>query len=468
MNLQELLDNVLFSIGEAPITVGNLALGLLSLICLSALAYLTLMRWIPRFAERMELSRTEKRRYRIWATLSLLLLAVLILALSMGINPVLYGNESFSIRLSTPIGILLAWSLARLTDLFVAKVLEKRFEKQRQEAGGMPYRLNIPQKNKKTRTHTIQYVVYLVALLILLNIISVDPSLGNINLGQGDPVSLTISKILLAAIILLMAQVIVWVITELVLYRYYHSNDINVGSRYAINQLIRYVVFVIAVLVALQNIGLNMTVIWGGAAALLVGIGLGLQQTFNDFFSGLVLLFERSVEVGDVVDMGGLVGNVRRIGLRSSRIQTRDNLTVVVPNSKLVVENVVNWSHGDNRARFHVNVGVAYGSDTDLVKKILLEAAEEHEMVLKYPRAFVRFLDFGNSSLDFQLHFWSTEFILIENVKSDLRFLIDKAFRENKVTIPFPQRDVWFKNAMETNPNGQSPVEKPEPDSEDR
>ena len=155
------------------------------------------------------------------------------------------------------------------------------------------------------------------------------------------------------------------------------------------------------------------------------------------------------MEVGDVVEVGGLVGTVRRIGLRTSQVQTLDNLTVIVPNSKLVTNTVTNWSHTDYLARFSVKVGVAYGSDTEKVQALLLEVAKEHDKILNFPSPFVRFIDFGDSALSFELFFWSSELVPIENIKSDLRFGIDKKFREHTVEIPFPQRDIWIKKTEE-------------------
>ncbi|MCB9302230.1 MAG: mechanosensitive ion channel [Lewinellaceae bacterium] len=263
--------------------------------------------------------------------------------------------------------------------------------------------------------------------------------------SKGTTYAFHISNILVAFFILLTARLASWLLIQLVLNSYYRRNSINVGSQYAINQLLKYFLYVIAFLMALEALGVTLTVLWGGAAALLVGLGLGLQETFKDFFSGIILLFERTVEVGDVVVVDGTVGTVRRIGLRTSLVETRDNLTVIVPNSRLVVEKVINWSHNDNKARFLVKVGVAYGTDTALVKKLLLNVARENAFVIRHPPPFVRFTDFGESSLDFEIHFWTHEFIRIEDVKSDMRFEIDKAFRENQVTIPFPQRDVWMK-----------------------
>ena len=158
----------------------------------------------------------------------------------------------------------------------------------------------------------------------------------------------------------------------------------------------------------------------------------------------------------DVLDIGGLVGTVKAIGLRTSTVETRDSITVVVPNSKLVTDNVINWSHFDEKVRFKVGVGVAYGSDTKLVKKILLKIAADHPSVNEKPNPLIRFTNFGDSSLDFELHFFSRNFIHIEDVKSDLRFEIDNAFRENNVEIPFPQRVVWMKGGGESAPEKES------------
>jgi len=234
-------------------------------------------------------------------------------------------------------------------------------------------------------------------------------------------------------------------LTQLILLGYYQKNKINLGTQFAVNQLISYFVYVITILTALHYLQVNMTVFWGGFAALLVGIGLGLQETFNDLFSGLLLLFERGIEVGEVVEIDGIIGSLKKIGLRTSIIESRDNITIIVPNSKLVVNNVINWSHYDDKVRFKVTVGVAYGTDTALVKQILLETARAHSFILKRPAALVRFTDFGNSSLDFELLFFSKKFEIIEDVKSDLRFEIDRKFRESGIEIPFPQRDVWIR-----------------------
>ena len=188
-----------------------------------------------------------------------------------------------------------------------------------------------------------------------------------------------------------------------------------------------------------------MSLVLGGAAALLVGIGLGLQQTFNDVISGLVILFERSVSVGDVLEFDSTVGIVKRIGIRASTIETRGNTSIVVPNHMLVNEKVVNWNHFSEKVRFSIDIGVAYGSDTELVKKLLLESVLSNPYVEKYPASFVRFQNFGDFALEFSLYFFSRNLLIIEDVKSDIRLEIDKLFRQNSISIPFPQSEIHIR-----------------------
>jgi small-conductance mechanosensitive channel len=459
MNLKEFLENILFSIGDFNITLGNVVLTTFVLLLLFAIQRLIQRRWLPRFIEGQEMEEQEKRKIQRTVSICFVLLYIIVLSLGSGVNPELFATEAYQFRLSGIFGILLVWQLARLTDQMLSRILTRNFNRRRRELSEAQKRLQLPSQTKVYNKRGVQYVVYLIAAFVLVHTFKVNYTF-TIPLGK-EPLSISLSDIIIAITILMVARLLIWVLIQLILYPYYRRKEINIGSQYAINQLIRYVLFFIAFMIALQFLGIQMTIIWGGAAALLVGVGLGLQQTFNDFFSGLVLLFERSVEVGDVVNVGGLIGTVRRIGMRASHIQTRDNITVIVPNSKLVIDNVVNWSHNDNRARFYVKVGVAYGSDTDLVRTLLIEVAQQHEKVLNFPKPFVRFTDFGNSSLEFEVHFWTVEFIRIEDVKSDIRFAIDQAFRENNVTIPFPQRDVWIKNPMPQE-NGQAPqAEKP-------
>ena len=153
--------------------------------------------------------------------------------------------------------------------------------------------------------------------------------------------------------------------------------------------------------------------------------------------------------MGDIVEIQeNIVGRVIEIGLRTSKIETRDNIIMVVPNSKFVTDIVINWSHIEKKTRFHVDVGVAYGSDVEKVTKALLKCAEDQKNISPSPKPFVRFNDFGNSSLDFQLFFWTTDTFNVESIKSEIRYKIDAAFRKNDIQIPFPQRDIHIKSQV--------------------
>jgi small-conductance mechanosensitive channel len=369
-----------------------------------------------------------------------------------GIDPQFYKRQGHWIGLSTLLQGLVIWQIARLSDLIIGRVILRGFFK-KQERQKRPFLLGGQagvERDWKVSNRYIKYVTYTLAALLLIRLFRVDLLLHQGKLGKVE-YHLYISNLLIAALVILIAQLLTWLIVHLFLTGFYRRRRINIGAQYAINRLINYFIYFIAALIALHLLGVNITVIAGGAVALLVGVGIGLQQTFNDFFSGILLLFERSIEVADWVEIDGLVGKVMRIGLRTSIVQTRDNRSVIVPNSKLVVNNVTSWSHGDDVARFNVAVGVAYGSDTELVKNLLLRAAAEQPKVMENPAPFVRMVQFGNSSLDFEIHFWTDEFMFIEDLRSDIRFSIDRLFRENNIVIPFPQSDIWIKS-MPNNP----------------
>ncbi len=262
--------------------------------------------------------------------------------------------------------------------------------------------------------------------------------------------TLTVADILSALFIIFLAWAFLYVMKRYVLRLFFRRKQVAPGQQFAINQLIRYIVYPVAFLLTFQAIGIQLSVFLAGAAALLVGIGLGLQQTFKDLFSGIILLIEGTVKVNDMLVIGDTIGIVKEIGLRTSKIETRDETVNIVPNSKLVEDTVTNWSHNNRPTRFNVDVGVAYGSDLTLVRELLLQAAREHDKVLGHPDTSVQFREFGASSLDFKLFFYSYEFLRIEAVRSDLRFRIDALFREHAITIPFPQQEVWFRNQLLT------------------
>ena len=229
---------------------------------------------------------------------------------------------------------------------------------------------------------------------------------------------------------------------------YFDKGHDGEGRSQAIDQLSKYFLTIIIIVTYLEVIGVNLSIFLAGSAALFVGIGFGVKEVFFDFVAGVILLFEGTIRVGDIIEIDGLVGKVRKIDFRTSKIETRDNQVIIVPNAKLVEDNVINWSHNRTQTRFVIKVGVAYGSDMRLVQKLLVEAAKHSPSVSKVHEPMARMIDFGDSSVDFELLFWCTDMFRIEYIKSDIRFDIDRLFRENHVTIPFPQRDLHVKEII--------------------
>ena len=205
---------------------------------------------------------------------------------------------------------------------------------------------------------------------------------------------------------------------------------------------VRWLVFVVIFLVTFHSLGVNLTGIFAASAALLIGIGLALQTLFQDIISGVFILTDQSVHVGDIIEIEGKVGRVEEIKLRTTRAVTIDNKILIIPNHLYLENSLYNWTQNGTTTRENVKVGVAYGSDVQLVKKLLLQAAHSQPEVLDKPEPAVLFTDFGESSLNFSVAFTINDSFNARFPQSDIRFEIDRLFRENNVTIPFPQRDV--------------------------
>jgi len=269
------------------------------------------------------------------------------------------------------------------------------------------------------------------------------------NLFEFDKLTIHVYQLVIVAILYLITKLVLFIIKRL-LYRRArrHEEALDKGKYHSIYLLIKYFVWIISFSFMLKALGIDVSILLAGSAALFVGLGLGLQQTFNDIVSGIIILFERTIKVNDVGEVDGLVGKVIQINLRTSTIITPDDIEILVPNHRFINENVINWSHNKQATRFDVSVGVAYGSDTEKVKRILTEVAKSHPDILfdKDHDIIVRFTNFGDSSLDFQLKFWSLNSFFIGAIRSDLRFEINRRFNEENVEIPFPQRVVHLKN----------------------
>lgn len=266
------------------------------------------------------------------------------------------------------------------------------------------------------------------------------------NIIETKDFDVTVTEILIILIIFISTMLLMRVLKRVIRARE-KKKEFDSGRSHAILQIMKYIVYIVVILVSFEIVGIQLTLLLAGSAALLVGLGLGLQQIFQDIMSGIAILFEGSLKVGDIVEIQDkLIGKVIEIGLRTSKLETRDNIIMVVPNSKFVTDIVINWSHIEKKTRFHIDVGVAYGSDVEKVTRVLLQCAEDLKNISNSRPPFVRFNDFGDSSLDFQLYFWTTETFQVEYIKSEIRYKIDAAFRTNGIHIPFPQRDVHIKS----------------------
>ena len=260
-----------------------------------------------------------------------------------------------------------------------------------------------------------------------------------------DGYSLKVYTFVIIIIILIVTRFLLWILKKL-LFRKNTLEKLDKGNTYALFQIIKYVAWVIAIGLMLETIGIKVTVLIAGSAALLVGIGLGLQQTFNDVISGIILLSEKSIKIDDVLEIDGDVVRIQNIGLRTSKALNTDDISIIIPNSLITTNKVINWSHQSKKTRFRIDVGVAYGSDINKVIKILEESAFEHTEVYDRELIEARFVNFGNSSLDFQILFFSKNNFRIGKVKSDIRRIIYQKFAENGITIPFPQMDLHLRS----------------------
>ena len=218
-------------------------------------------------------------------------------------------------------------------------------------------------------------------------------------------------------------------------------------------KFIKYLSYVVVVFAVLSFSGVNVTPVLAASAALLVGVGLALQELFQDVLGGIFIMLDKSLQAGDIIEVDGRVGRVVDIRLRTTRAVTRDDKVVIIPNHKFISDTVYNYTQNHKQTRETVTVGVAYGSDTTLVKSLLLESLEKDTRILSRPKPFVLFEDFGDSALVFSVNFFVSDSFTDPVVKSDIRFRIDDLFRKHNISIPFPQRDVH----LYTSPNAEVP-----------
>ena len=257
-----------------------------------------------------------------------------------------------------------------------------------------------------------------------------------------DGFSLQIIAIVKVVAWILIVGVLLKVIKSLV----YKTVRFDDAKRFSIYTLSKYVIIVFSFMVGLHLIGLDVSLLLAGSAALLVGFGLGMQNLFSDYISGLIILIDSSIKVGDILEINGLVCKVQQIKLRTTTVLTRDDKWIILPNTDLTRNQLINWTHSDTTSRFSVSTRVDYNSDVDLVMSIMAQTAENFDKILNDPKPIIRLEEFAESSLNFTIHFWSDEIFRIENIKSEYRVLLFKNLQQENIVIPFPQRVIHIPN----------------------
>jgi len=261
---------------------------------------------------------------------------------------------------------------------------------------------------------------------------------------------ITVGLVIISAGILYLSFLASWIVQKFLMDKVLARQGVQTGVRVSIARLVHYVLIFIGFLVAIFVLGFEFTKITILLSALGVGIGFGLQTVVNNFVSGLILLFERPVRVGDFIELGGKWAEIKNIGLRATTVQTLDQADVIIPNADLVANQVINWTLSNRRVRLIIPVGVAYGSDISLVMETLMTSATECSNVAKIPAPQVLYLNFGQSSLDFELRVWVLNAEERLTVISELHQEIDRRFREAKIEIAFPQRDMHLRSVDES------------------
>ena len=251
---------------------------------------------------------------------------------------------------------------------------------------------------------------------------------------------------LISFIIFITVVVAVIVILKRLIYR---SKKLNTAEKFSINKLSRYVIVLLAFIIGLRILGFDITVLLAGYAAVLLGLGFGLQHIFNDFISGIILLLDGSLKVDDIVEVNERIYRVEEINFRTTTVLGRDENYVILPNSELTGNRVVNWTYNQKSSRFQVDIGVDYATDVLELMEILKSVAKGNQRVLEKPEPFVRFENYGESSLDFSVYFYTFEIFRVENIKSEIRIEIFKALKAKGINIPFPQRVIRFKKDNE-------------------
>jgi len=259
-------------------------------------------------------------------------------------------------------------------------------------------------------------------------------------------VGITISHLMVAVIAVLVSLVVSKIVRSSLRNHVFKKMNIDEGLEYTLLRFLHFLILFIGIYIGLSTVNIPLGAILGLFAVIGVGIGFGLQNLTSNFISGIILLLERPVKVGDRLEISGVWGDVKQVHLRTTLIETPDGISVIVPNSKLLENEVVNYSYGNPKIRLQVPVGIAYGSDCQKAAEILVQVALNNKQVMIDPKPKVWFREFGDSSLNFMLLFWIPNAAVKYDVISEINFAIDAGFRKNGIAIPFPQRDLHLRS----------------------
>lgn len=359
-------------------------------------------------------------------------------------NTVLFYLGPFEITIWNLLLMVIIFLLATVTK----KMMNRRLKRYLNNA-------NIRVEGRRTIVmRLVGQLVYLIAgYLMFLILQTQNPDVSfraflEYKIIETDNFELSFSHIIMVILVFYLAKFAIYLCQLIITQRMRKRKDYDTGLEYVYVQFSKYVIYIIAIMFASKIMFSNISGLLTGSLGILVGVGLGLQDVFRDFIAGIVLLGERNLMVGDIIEMPDqagkemLIAKVVKIGVRTSKIETRDGNVLILPNTQLTQNRIENWSHGSLLSRFTIEVPVAYGANTELVIRLLKQAALSHTKVSKTNEVIVRLSEFNPHHLKFDLLFWADQSWQINNYRSEIRMEIDRLFREYKVNIPYPQLDV--------------------------
>jgi small-conductance mechanosensitive channel len=417
MNFQDWLTTPLFSFFGKDFNLVQLLAGGFGLISVVVIYRRILKKWLPRIVQKVGISELEKKGLSNDLLIAFCLLAPAILIKTLDIPDDFRLSDVASIGVSEILFLVGFIQVARFFDHLMEAILPTFF-------------IDNQQLTEKTRR--VRYLAWTVGGLWFVHRAGHDWTIFSVG-----NYSFKLSNILAALLVIFSAQLVLFLLKRFTLSRLFQRENLDAGAQFSINRLFSYLVYIFAAVLIFQSLGIEMTVVWGSMAAILVGAGLGLREAVNDFISGVILLFEKTIRVGDFIEVQGQTGVVRRIGFRTSLVETRDSTTIVVPNSKLFSDKVINFQGENAEARFRLPVRVSFEADLDFVEKLMLDSVKNRSGILKSPAPKVRTFGFFEHGVELELLFFVQNFDLVDDIKSEIRTDILKKFQENKIRLGY-------------------------------